>query len=294
MKRLRPFAYHEPASLAEAITVLGDAGEGARLLAGGTDLVVDMKTGRMRPPVVVNLKRIPGLSTIEVVPGGVRIGALTSVRAVEASDLVRQRHPAFAEAAAVLATPPVRGLATVGGNIGRASPASDLAPPLIVLGAAVEIEGAAGARREPVEGIFRGPGITTLAPDDVVTAVILPDAPPRFGAAHLKLGARGGGTDIAVVGVCAGVTLGPAGRIEEARIVLASVAPTPLRAREAEALLEGRPPDEEYLAAAAEAAATATSPIDDTRASAAYRVAVSRVLVRRALRRALAAAGGAA
>jgi carbon-monoxide dehydrogenase medium subunit len=292
VRRLRPFAYHRPASLAEAIGILGEAG--SRPLAGGTDLVVDMKTGRMRPPVVVDLKRIPGLAGIEAAPGGIRIGALTSVRAVEQSGLVRERHPALAGAAAVLATPPVRGLATVGGNIGRASPASDLAPPLIVLGAVAEISGRSGHRREPVEALFRGPGITTLAPDDVITAVFVPDAPVRFGAVHLKLGARGGGTDIAVVGVCAGVALTAGGVVDRARIVLASVAPTPLRAREAEALLEGARPGEERLAAAAEAAAAATSPIGDSRGSAGYRVALSGVLTGRALRAALSAAGGVA
>jgi carbon-monoxide dehydrogenase medium subunit len=286
MKRLRRFTYSEPATLQEAIATLVE-GENPCVLAGGTDLVVDMKVERMRPSSVVNLKHIPGLTGIEPVDGGTRIGALTKVTAIELSSVVRERHPAIAEAAGVLASPPVRGLATIGGNIGRASPASDLAPPLIVHRATATIEGHDGSRDEPVESLYRGPGATTLATDDIITSVFVPESPQRFGSAHLKIGTRGGGTDIAVVGVSAGVTLDESGTIQDARIVLASVAPTPIRALAAETALAGVAPSEEVLAAAAGMAAAECRPISDLRASASHRLALTKVLTVRALRAAL-------
>ena len=290
MKRLREFSYHEPESLEAAIGILAAGGDGARLLAGGTDLVVDMKTGRMRPSIVVNLKRIPGLSGIEAVEGGIRIGALTPVATLQASPLVGQMAAALADAAAVLATPPVRGLATIGGNIGRASPASDLGPPLIVHEAIATIEGPDGSREETVESLYVGPGATTLAVHDIITSIFVPTPAAGFGSAHLKIGARAGGTDIAMVGVSAGVALGADGRIAAARIVLASVAPTPLRAIAAEQALAGREPSEEAVAAAAAAAAAACRPISDLRASASHRVALAGVLTARVLRSAIARA----
>ena len=292
MKRLRPFAYVEPATVAEAVQALAAGGPESRLLAGGTDLVVDMKTGRMRPPTVVNLKRVPGLTAIEVVDGGTRIGTLTPVTAIERSVTVQVRHPALAQAAAILASPPVRALATIGGNIGRASPASDLAPPLIVHRAVATIHGTDGRRTEPVEDLYAGPGSTTLADHDVIESVFVPRSVPGFGSAHRKFGARGGGTDIAVVGVSAGVTLGETGEITDARIVLASVASTPMRAVEAEGVLRGAEPTHDVISAAAEAAAAECRPISDVRASATYRVSLTRVLTIRTLEAALAIARG--
>jgi carbon-monoxide dehydrogenase medium subunit len=292
MKRLQRFSYTEPTTLAEAVAALAAGGDGARSLAGGTDLVVDMKTERVLPTTVVNLKRIPGLSGIEAVDGGTRIGALTKVTAVERSEVVRRRHPALAQAAAVLATPPIRAVATIGGNIGRASPASDLAPPLIVHRAVATVEGADGRREEPVEGLFAGPGETTLAHHDIITSFFLPLPGPGFGSAHRKIGARGGGTDIAVVGVSAAVAVEDGERVADARIVLASVAPVPMRAAEAESVLKGTTASDEILAAAAEAAAGECRPVTDLRAGARHRTALTRVLTMRALTDALIAARG--
>ena len=223
MKRLREFAYHEPVSLDEAVRLLAAAGDGARILAGGTDLIVDMKTGRMRPSTVVNLKQIPGLAGVEDDEGGTRIGALTKVPVIEASPLVQQRHPALAQAASILASPPVRALATIGGNVGRASPASDLGPALIVHEARAVVTGAEGSRDELVEGLYVGPGATSLAPSDIITHFVLPEPPPGFGSAHVKLGKRGSGTDIALAGVSASVVIGDGGEILDCRIALASL-----------------------------------------------------------------------
>lgn len=290
MKRLRNFAYHEPTSLEEAIGILESEGTGARVIAGGTDLVVDMKTGRVRPSTVVNIKGIDGLAGIEAVDGGVRIGALTRVADIQASPLVAERIPALADAASVLASPPVRALATVGGNVGRASPASDLGPALIVHEAVAVIVGPEGSRTEAVESLYLGPGTTTLANHDILASFFIPDAPPGTGSAHLKIGARASGTDIAMVGVSVRIRIED-GMISSARIVLASVAPTPMRALEAEAALIGQPAGEATLAAAGSAAAGECRPISDLRASAAHRVTLVGVLTVRALRQAMERAG---
>lgn len=291
MKRLREFAYHEPVTLGEAVQILAAAGDGARVLAGGTDLIVDMKTGRMRPSTIVNLKRIPGLTGVDDDEGGTRIGALTKVPVVENSQLVQERHPALAQAASILASPPVRALATIGGNVGRASPASDLGPALIVHEARATIEGAEGSRTELVDDLYVGPGATSLAPSDIITSFNLPQPPPGFGSAHVKLGKRGSGTDIALAGVSASVVIGGSGEIVDCRIALASLGPTPFRATGTESLLRSELPTEALLAAAAESASGEAKPIGDMRASASYRTRLARVLTLRALHGAMESAG---
>lgn len=292
MKRLRGFDYHEPMSLGEAIQMLDAAPDGARVLAGGTDLIVDMKMGRMRPPTVVNLKRIPGLDIIEADEGETRIGALAKVIAVERSRLIQERHPALAQAASVLASPPVRALATVGGNVGRASPASDLGPALIVHDARAVIAGVGGTRNELVENMYVAPGVTSLAQSDIISHFVLPHPPPGFGSAHVKLGKRGSGTDIALAGASASVVIGSRGEVVDCRIALAALAPTPRRAFATESLLRSELPTEPLLAAAAEAASNEAMPIADMRASAWYRRTLARVLTLRALRGAVDSAAG--
>lgn len=291
MKRLREFEYYEPTSLEEASRMLAEAEPDARVLAGGTDLVVDMKTGRMRPSTVVNLKRIPDLTGIEDADGGTRIGALTKVDVVEVSPLVVERHPALAQAASILASPPVRALATIGGNVGRASPASDLGPALIVSDAVATIHGVDGPRDELVEDLYTGPGATSLARSDIITALTLPARRPGFGSAHVKLGKRGSGTDIALAGASASLVIGDGGEIIDCRIALASLGPIPFRAVGSESVLRSEILTEALLEAAAEAAAGDAKPIGDMRASSAYRTRLARVLTLRALHGAVESAG---
>ncbi len=292
MKRLRSFDYHEPGSLQGAIEALVSSGADARVLAGGTDLLVDIKTDRVRVGTVVNLKRINGLEGIETVPGGTRIGALTRVTTVEHSGLVGRLYPGLAEAASVLASPQIRALATIGGNVGRASPASDLGPALIVHEAAAEIAGPDGARMQAVEDLYTGPGTTNLAPAEIIASFLIPNPRERFGSAHVKLGKRGSGTDIAIAAVSAACTLGADGLVERCRVALASLAPKPVRAPSVEAALLGCRGGDDALARAAAAVRDDISPIDDVRASAGYRTHVARVLTMAALRRACAIAGG--
>jgi len=291
MKRLREFDYFEPTSLDEAIRILVAAPSDARVIAGGTDLVVDMKTGRMRPSTVVNLKRIPDLSGIEDANGATRIGALTKVDVVEKSAFVVERHPALAQAASILASPLVRALATIGGNIGRASPASDLGPALIVSSAVATIHGVDGSRDVLVEDLYTGPGTTSLVRSDIITALTLPARQPGFGSAHVKLGKRGSGTDIALAGVSASLVIADGGEIIDCRIALASLGPIPFRAVESEALLRSEILTEVLLEAAAAAASGEAKPIGDMRASAAYRTRLARVLTLRALHGAVESAG---
>jgi carbon-monoxide dehydrogenase medium subunit len=293
LKRLKPFAYFEPTTLGEAVEILSQKGTEAYPLAGGTDLLVRMKKGEIKPSVLVNLKRIDGLARIEEEPGkGLRVGALASIAAVENSSLVGSSHPLLAEAAGLLGSPAIRNLATLGGNIGRASPAADMAPALIVLQALVSVEGRKGKRELDVEHLITGPGITSLTAGEVITSFFLPKITPSSGAAYLKLGRREG-MDCALVGVAAFLSLGDKNtEATEAKIALAAVAPVPQRAKKAEEILLAGPLTEERIQEAAEAAAGGSLPISDMRASGSYRQEMVRVLTLRALRLALHRAQG--
>jgi len=282
MKRLKPFEYREPKTLGEAIEILAGEGPRAAVLAGGTDLLVRMKQGVVAPLLLVNLKRIAGLDRIERSAGGLGIGALTPIAAVERSEPLKRSHPVLTQAAGFLGSPSIRQLATLGGNVGRASPAADMVPALVVLKASVTAEGAAGRREIPLDTFFTGPGQNVLAPAEVITAIVLPDPAPASGAAYVRLGRREG-MDCALVGVAASLVLDGAGAIAEARVAMASCGPVPLRAKSAEALLREGPLDEERLRAAARATAGDSLPISDMRACADYRKEMVEVLTFRAL-----------
>jgi carbon-monoxide dehydrogenase medium subunit len=284
LKPLKPFDYFEPETLLEASRIQSERGDGAYLLAGGTDLLVRMKKGEIRATALVNLKRIPGLNGIQPTSEqGLSIGALTPISALEQSSLVRGKYPVLAQAAGVLGSPSIRNLATLGGNIGRASPASDMAPPLLVLAARVSAEGPNGKRKLSLESIFAGPGKTTLQPGEVITSLEVAEMPPRSGAVYLKLGRREG-MDLALVGVAVFLNLAAGkGQPAEVRIALASVAPIPIRARKAEEEILSGPLTEERVRRAALAAVSDASPLSDLRASASYRREMIRVLTCRAI-----------
>jgi carbon-monoxide dehydrogenase medium subunit len=283
MKRLKPFEYREPKTLAEAIAILAGEGPRAAVLAGGTDLLVRMKQGILAPTLLVNLKRIAGLDYIKhSEAGGLKIGALTTIAALERSAVLRQRNPVVAEAAGYLGSPSIRQLATLGGNIGRASPAADMVPSLVVLKASVHAEGPAGGREISLDAFFRGPGQNALAPAELITAIVLPDPAPGSGAAYERLGRREG-MDCALVGAAAAITLRGDAEACEARIAMASCGPVPLRARNAETFLCRGRLTEKRLREAARLAAGETSPISDMRACADYRREMVQVLAFRAL-----------
>jgi len=283
MKPLKPFDYFEPETLFEASRIRSEKGEGAYLLAGGTDLLVRMKRGEVRPSTLINLKRIRGLNGIDRNPeNALSIGALTSISALAQSSLIQSESPVLAQAAGLLGSPSIRTLATLGGNIGRASPASDMAPSLMVLTARVWVEGPGEKRELPLEAIIAGPGKTTLMPGEVITSFWIPKVPLCSGATYLKLGRREG-MDLALVGVAVFLKLDEKGEATEARIALASVAPIPIRARNAEEELLSGPLTKERIGKAALAAVSDSSPLSDVRASAAYRKEMIRVLTCRAV-----------
>ncbi|MBI4613372.1 MAG: xanthine dehydrogenase family protein subunit M [Planctomycetes bacterium] len=283
---MRPFDHAFPTTLAEASRLLAGAGDQARALAGGTDLVPRMRRGDWRPSLVVNLKRIPGLRGIEHRGGELWIGALSTLAQVARSPLVLSLAPVLARAAARVASLQVRNLATIGGNIANASPAADMAPPLLVLGAEVGVAGPADERRTPLDGFFAGPGRTKLAAGEILTGFAVPVL-SDLRASYVKFERREA-MDIAVAGVAAAVRLLPGKEgsppaCGEARIALGAVAPTPMRALEAEEILAGQELSPERIARAARAAAGESRPIDDVRGPAWYRRHLVEVLSRRVL-----------
>lgn len=285
------FAHLQPASLSEACALLAQHGAEAQVLAGGTDILVKMKHRKATPAYLVNLKGLPGLDYIEYVPGeGLRVGALASIEAVKNSVVIRKTYPVLRQAAAYMATVAIRNRATLVGNICNGSPSAETAPALIVLGATVEIVGPRGVRALAVEDFFGGPGVTVLRPGEIVSEIRVPEPPARGAAAYEKHSLRR--MDVAMVGVAALVVPanGDGGAIDDFRLALSAVAPTPMRAKEAEQLLRGRTPSSDLIAAAARAAAQAARPITDIRGSAEARRAIVERLTDQVIRQALHAA----
>ena len=278
---LPQFEFHEPRSVQEACQMLGDMGENARPLAGGTDLLVNMKKKLIAPKNLISLDRIDALKGIGTLEGGLSIGACMKVADVAKAEEIREMFPALAEGASKLGSPLIRNLATAAGNLVSARPAADLPPSLIAYGAEVIIRSASGERTLGVETLFKGPGLTVLNPDEMVECIQLKKLPGKTGSAYIKLGVREA-LEISIVNVAACFTL-ENDVIKNARIVLGSVAPTPIRAPSAEKALMGEKPSEALFAEAGEAAASDAKPIDDFRASAAYRRDMVATLTRRAL-----------
>jgi carbon-monoxide dehydrogenase medium subunit len=284
---LQPFDYVVPPSYLEASTILA-SGEGhARALQGGTDLLVRIRAGLVRPKIVVDLKRLPGMQAIREWPDGwLSIGAACTMNQVANDNLVRGRYDLLVQACNSVASYQLRNRATLGGNCCNGSPAADTAPALYCLGAEAEIFGPGGQRRVPIEGFFVGPGRTALAPGEFLTAILLP--PVGHGACGVfnKLGRTRAG-DISLVSVAVhvcGQTRGDSdGATPQAwRIALGAVGPTPMRASRAEESL-ATDHSTSGIAVAAELAAQTAQPIDDVRASAAYRKAMAKVLTRRSI-----------
>ena len=269
------FEYLEPTSVEEAISLLSQYGGRARVLAGGTDLIVQMKMERLAPEYLISIRRVPGLEGIVFRDGDMRIGARTSIRAIRNSPRVRTYYPALAEACASFSTTQVQVMGTIGGNLCNGSPASDSAPALIAFGAEAVVVGHDGERRLPLEEFFLGPGETALRGGELLTAVVLPRPQGSTGSAFLKVSRVT--ADIAKVN--AAVVLVREGRcIADCRLAFGSVAPTPVRAREAEALLVGRAFNADLVAEAARIASEEVAPIDDVRSTARYRRHLVRVL----------------
>lgn len=279
---MRDFEYHEPATLDEAVALLQGCHGKASLIAGGTDLLVQIKEHVRQPDHVINIKKIPGMNELEFdAHRGLRIGALTTTRAVEISPIVQQHYASLARAVTDFASIQVRNRATVVGNVCRASPSADSLPPLIADNATLQIHGPAGKREVQIEDFFIGAGKTTLAEGEIVTHIQVPPPALHTGKVYIKHGRRVQ-MELATVGVAVTLTL-KGDTCSAVRIVLAAVAATPIRALGAEQALLGKRLDAATIAAAATAAMADARPISDVRASADYRRDMVGVLTRRAI-----------
>jgi carbon-monoxide dehydrogenase medium subunit len=280
---MHTFAYARPATLAEAVALLAAHGPAARILAGGTDLVIRLRDGTLTPDVVVDVKRIPELSPrIELVDGVLAMTAGTVMTDVAADERIRRHFPALVEAAEVVGSVQIRNRATLAGNVCNASPAADTAPPLLVYGAVLVVAGPAGLRRLPLDELFVKSGQTTLGRGELVTAIELPVPARRMGATHVRR-TRRRGHDLASVTLCCGVD--DAG---VTRIAYGSVGPRPvLRVDASGVLADPAAPDEAKAAVLDRLLGDASPSPRSMRASPAYRLAMLRVLAARALRTAI-------
>ncbi len=275
------FSYENPKSLNDAVQALARLGPDARVLAGGTDLLVQLRSGARQVSAVVDVKRIPELNELSLGAEGLRLGAAVPCWDLALRDDIRQRYPGVVEAAELIGSMQIQGRASVGGNVCNASPASDTSAALIAAEARCVVVGPAETRRIPIEALFRGPGQTVLRDDEILVALELPPPGARTADAYLRFIPRGE-MDIAVVGAGVRITLDETGQCSAARVALSAVAPTPLLVPEAADALIGTTLDETSLERAAEAARNAANPISDKRGTVDYRRRVAGVLTRRA------------
>jgi len=285
------FEYLEPSTIEEAISLLAKYNGKAKVIAGGTDLMVQMRKQQRRPQYVINIGFIPGLDYINYVENEeLRIGSLTTIRALEKSTELKQRYPVIPQAAGQLASMAIRNIATLGGNLCNATPSADMAPALIGLSAAVKIVGPAGERMVLLEDFFTGPGNTILKTGELLMEIKVPLLPPRTGAIYLKHAIRGS-TDLAIVGVAAVITLEPQSEAcRDVKVVLGAVAPTPMRARNAEEILKNKVITQSDIEEAGRVASAECQPISDVRSSAEYRREMVQVFTKRAIKEAVEAA----
>lgn len=283
IRHLPEFDYFEPKTLKKAIELLAKYGKDAKVLAGGTDLLVDMKLRRMVLKKVVKLHRIPNLRFIERGRKEIRIGSLTTLREIEKSDMIMKEYPALFEAAHLTGSVQVRSMATIGGNLCTASPSADVGCCVMALDAKLEIAGLSGKRTCPVKDFFTGQKETVLKPDEILTEVQIPRLPPNTGTAFQKIGRVG--ADIAKVNAAVVLTVSK-GICENVNISIGSCAPTIIRAEKAEGFLKGKKLEKDVIKEAANIAGEETKPITDIRSTEDYRRHVSKVLVRRAIQKA--------
>ena len=273
--------YEAPETVDDAVRLLADADGEAKPLAGGTDLLVQLRTDFVRPGVIVDLKRIPALMDVTANGEEIRVGAAVSGFTLGKNEAVKAAWPGVVEALELIGSTQIQGRASLGGNLCNGSPAADSVPALIAAGAVCEVAGPGGTRSVPVEDVITGPGQLSLGPGEIVVSLVMPKPPPRSGDAYLRFIPRTE-MDIAVVGAGVALTLDEAGVCTHARLGLGAVAPTPLLVEDGAKALIGTTVDDDALANLAAAASAACNPIDDKRGTIEYRVKVAGVLARRA------------
>ena len=283
---MRPIEYVAPTTVDEAVAALAEKGEAARPLAGGTDILVQLRGGRRAVDRIVDVKRIPELNELSFdAQNGLRVGAAVPCHRIYEDDAIAEAYPGIMDAATLIGGIQIQGRASLGGNLCNAAPSGDSIPALIAHHAVAEVAGPGGRRDVPVEDFCTAPGRTVLAPGEFLVALRMPTPPANFGASYLRFIPRNE-MDIAVAGAGASVVM-DGGTVTACRVALASVAPTPVLAEEAGAALVGKEPTDEVLAEAAEAARAAAKPISDMRGTAEYRTHLVGVLTTRALRNAI-------
>ena len=287
---LPQFEYHAPKTTEELSSLLSQYRRKARILCGGTDLIVAMKDKAMKPDCVIDIADLSALSGIRRQEGkGVVIGAATKLDEIERSALIREKYHALYQGASVVGSPQVRAMGTIGGNSCTASPAADTPPPLVALGARVNLVSQKGARQMPLEEFILGNRETALAEDEFLESFVLEEPWPNSASRYRIMGLRGA-MEIDMVNVAVNLAIEPGrGKVRDVRIVLGAVAPAPLRARKAEGMLKGKVPEDSLLDKVSETCAAESRPIDDFRAAAAYRREIVQVLSKRTLKEVLSA-----
>lgn len=283
--------YETPATIEAAVGLIAAETGTARVLAGGTDLLVQLKSGMIEPDLVVDLKRIAATREITEEPGGFRIGAAVPAAALREHKALRAQWPGIIEGLKLIGSTQVQGRATLTGNLCNASPAADSVPCLVAAGAMARIAGPSGKREVPVEEVPAGPGRTSLAKGELIESIFIPKAAPRTGSAYLRFTPRTE-MDIAVVSAGVSLTLDGQGTCTAARIALGAVAARVTIAEAAAKALIGTQCDKVALEAMQKAASAAATPIDDKRGTKEFRIEVAGVLARRAIEKALERAKG--
>ncbi len=278
------FEYFRPKTISEAIALLQQHGDDAKILSGGQSLIPMMKLRLARPGYLIDINRIAGLSQIKEEGGHLKIGGLTREAELEASPVVRAKYPIIVDTAHVIADPQVRNLATVGGNLAHGDPANDHPATMVALGAQVVATGPQGERIIPIEDFFLSLFSTALQHDEILTEIRIPIPPPRSGGAYFKLERKVG--DFATAAVAVQLTLDEKGACQKVGIGLTNVGPTPVKAKKAEDFLRGKKLDEANIKQAAQLAADESEPSADLRGPVAYKKGLVKELTKRALMRA--------
>ena len=273
------FDYLEPKTIEEAVRYLAKHGEKAKVIAGGTDLLVKMKMGEVNPEVLINISRVPALRYL-IEDKGIRMGDLTPFRELEKSRVIKEKHTALFEAARSVSSIQIKMMGTVGGNLCHASPAADSAPPLIVFGGKVKLVGKGGERIVPLEDFFISPGESVLSPKELLVEIQIPELSSKTGSAFLKM--KRVSADLSKVSVAVAI-LRDGDVCKDCRIALGAVAKIPLRAKKAEEMLKGEKAKEALIEKASLQASQEIQPITDLRSTAWYRKEVAKVLVRDAI-----------
>jgi len=284
------FDYHSPATLDEALALLVQHGDKAKILAGGQSLLPMLKLRLGQAGVLIDIGRVPGLEYIKEEGGTLKIGAATRESALERSELIRSKYPILLDTASVIADPLVRNRATVGGNLAHSDPANDHPATMLALGATVVARGPQGERTIPITEFFTGIFTTALAPNEILTEIRIPVPPPRSGGAYRKLERKVG--DFATAAAAVQLTLGAGGEVVQVGIGLTAMGETPVKATDAEAYLKGKKANGAAVTEASRLAAAATDPTADRRGAVEYKREMARVLTERALRLAIQRAGG--